>query len=294
MVLLAGWVIHQIVLKSGKSEKYANRALLIWLINPITLYSAVIMGQNDILAMFPFVLGLMYFYDRPWVAFLLFGLAGSIKSYPLIWALMLAFTYPKINYSKKIMLAFVPIICYVIPMLPFLKFQYFKESVINSGLAMRMFEGVIDIGFGDKLLIVPTILIALLLIAAKNKLSLKLESLVMMLMTSTLVILGFTHFHPQWFIWMMPFVAIYMSDKDDWWWLAMIFVALLGIIFLFDDKYLYWGLMSPMNNGLINLPYLSEILVAAGVDVQMLNNLCHSVIAGVGIYWVNVCNTNEK
>jgi hypothetical protein len=157
-----------------------------------------------------------------------------------------------------------------------------------------MFEGFVDIGFGDKLLIVPVLLVVLTLIGISRKLSSNIQLLSLYLMTATFMMLGFMHFHPQWFIWMMPFVAIYMSDKIDWTWFSIMLVALFGIIILFDDKYLYWGLLSPINNGLVNLPYISEMLANNGVSVKLLNNLCHSIIAAVGIYWLNVCARDEQ
>ena len=294
LTILGGWIIYKIMIKNGKSVDLAMKAAAIWLFNPITLYSVVIMGQNDILAIFPFLVGLLYFYDRPMLAFMLFGIAGSVKSYPLIWAMMLAFSYPKSGYIKKIMLLLIPIVIYTLPMVPYIKYDYFKQSVIYSGLSIRMFESAIDIGFDEKILVVPVLLVVMLLIGAKKKMNGSLEYLNLNLMTATLLILGFTHFHPQWFIWIMPFVSMYMADKKDWWWLTILLASLLGIIILFDDKYLYWGLISPLNIGLINLPFGSEMLQRVGVDGRLLNNLCHSAIAGIGIYWLSRCATNEK
>jgi len=294
LVLLSGFLIFKTLVKNGLTEKVAKRATMIWFFNPITLYSAIIMGQNDILAIFPFLLGLYFYYDLPILAFVLFGMGGSIKNYPLIWAIMLALVYPKKKFIDKIGLVLIPIFFYVATIFPFLKFEYFKNDVMLSGLSTRIFDSFLDIGMGDKLLIVPTLLVSLAMIGIKNKLSRNIYLLNSLLATSTLLILGFTHFHPQWFIWMMPFVSVLLAISAEWWWFVVMLPALSGIILLFNDKYLYWGLFSPINSNLVNLPYINEMLTSRGIDGVLLNNLCHSIIAGVAVYWFIVCCANKK
>ena len=179
-------------------------------------------------------------------------------------------------------------------MAPFLKLPYFREEVLYSGLSVRMFDGAIDIGLGDKLLIVPTLLVLVTLIGISKKSGENLKKVGLILLSSTLVILGFTHFHPQWFIWLMPFAAISMAISSKRWWVWLTLPALAGIILLFNDKFLYWGLLGPLNPNLINLPVISEWLQIKGVDIGLLNNLCHSIIAGIAGYSLFDCFKNEK
>jgi len=71
----------------------------------------------------------------------------------------------------------------------------------------------------------------------------------------------------------------------------------LVIVLLFKDKYLYLGLLAPINPGLINLTDIGEALSARGVDTFLLNNLCHSIIAGIALYqlWlIGSSRENEK
>ena len=55
--ILSGWIIFSIVNKASGDSNKAKMAALIWYFNPIALYSLVIMGQNDIVAIFLFLLG---------------------------------------------------------------------------------------------------------------------------------------------------------------------------------------------------------------------------------------------
>lgn len=52
--LLSGYIIFLIVKRWSDSEIKGKYAALFWYFNPITLYSLVMMGQNDIVAIFLF------------------------------------------------------------------------------------------------------------------------------------------------------------------------------------------------------------------------------------------------
>ncbi len=288
LLLVTGLIIYKIAKKAGLSENKSRLAALIWYLNPITLYSGVMMGQNDILAIMPFLIGLYFYFDYPVLAFLLFGLASSVKSFPLIWAISLAGVYPTKNWLNKIFLALIPIVFYLITILPFLQYDYFKTDVLNSGLAMRMFELKLFVP------LVPVLLVLTTLIGIKNNLGKNLLGICILLMAINLAILGFSNFNPQWFVWLMPFLAILMVVSGGWWKLVVVVIPLMGITLLFEDKFLYWGLLSPVNSNLINLPLISDVLKSKNIDTGMLNNLFHLAVAGIYFYWLYVCAKFKK
>ena len=293
LLLISGFIIYKIGKKTGLSENRSRLASLIWYLNPITIYSGVMMGQNDILAILPFIIGLYYYYDYPILAFLLFGLGGSIKSFPLIWAIAAAGVYPTKNLLKKIGLMLISIIFYGVTILPFLNYDYFVKNVINSGLAMRMFEKSVLL-FGVKISVVPLLLIMTTLIGIKKNLGKNYIGLCTLLVTVNFVILGFSNFNPQWFIWIMPFFSILLATNSGWIIFVITVVALFGITLLFDDKFLYWGLFTPINNNLINLPIILEVLKDKGFNVDILIKLFHSMLAMMAIYWLYLCAKFKK
>lgn len=294
MILVTGLVIYRICLRIGCSENRSRMATLIWLLNPITLFSGVIMGQNDILAILPFVVGLYWYYQNPILAFMLFGLGGSIKSFPLIWAVALAGVYPTKNLFKKIGLMLIPFGLYGLTILPFLKYDYFVRDVMNSGLAMRMFEMTVGLGLGIKLMVVPTLLVVITLLGMKNNMGKNYGGICKLLVAINFAILGFSNFNPQWFIWIMPFLSVLLVMYGGWWILLLTTVSLMGVTLLFDDKFLYWGLVSPINPNLINLPYVSELLKSININPLWLNNLFHRTITGISFYWLFVCAKFKK
>ncbi|MFA7301128.1 MAG: hypothetical protein WC069_02375 [Candidatus Shapirobacteria bacterium] len=283
MILLTGFVLYKIAKKSGLSENRSRFVALIWYLNPITLFSGVVMGQNDILAILPFIIALYFYFDYPILAFFLFGLASSVKSFPLIWAIAVAGVYPTKNWFKKIFLALIPITLYLITILPFLKFDYFKTDVLNSGLAMRMFELKLFVP------VVPALLVITTLIGIKNNLGRNLVGLSTLLVAINLVVLGFSNFNPQWFIWLMPFLAILLAVNGGWFNYFLILISLMVITLLFDDKFLYWGLVSPINPSLINLPYISELF-----NIKKLNTMFHLVLELITFYWLYKCVKFKK
>lgn len=288
LILIAGFIIYKISIKYGFTENQARQAALIWYLNPITIYSGVMMGQNDILAIMPFLCGLWFYYDNPILAFTLFGLGGSVKSFPLIWAIALAGVYPNKNWFIKIFYAFIPLFIYLMTIIPFLKYDYFIRDVLNSGLAMRMFE------LNYIVPTVPLFLVITTLIAIKNNLGKNFVGLSMLLVTINLSILTFSNFNPQWFMWIMPFLAIVLVKNKEWLSLILITVALFGITLFIDDIFLYWGLISPINPNLINLPYFSQLFLKFGINSAVANNVFRLILVVVTFYWLKLCTKFDK
>ncbi|RLC34914.1 hypothetical protein DRH14_01990 [Candidatus Shapirobacteria bacterium] len=294
MTLSAGYLIYLIVKKWGGKEKEATRASIWWLFNPLTLYSVVIMGQNDILAILPFLLGLYFLIDKWWLAVFFFGFSISIKAYPLIWAILIALWWPTKDKKKKLLMLLIPPLFYFLTLVPFLRADYFRQAVLSSGLMDRIFVTSLSIGFGESLLVVPLLLVFW---AWKNmnwgeEKKKDLKKLVHILWLGSLIVLAFSHFHPQWFLWLMPFASIYLSLINKKKRVRFLFanlvlwLAWLGIVLLFKDKFLYWGIWSPTNPYLLKLPLLSSFLMAKNIDVVRLTNLCHTIMAGVSVYFL--------
>ena len=163
----------------------------------------------------------------------------------------------------------------------------------------RLFIARIDLGFEDKILIVP-ILLMLLVAGAVHKYKTIETKKVMIHQASILLLLNmiflfFNHFHPQWFTWLLPFWALWFLNqkKENLVWVLLTNGIVLGawalIILLFNDTALTAGLLTPLNAFLMTLPSMRELLLSQGVDVKTFNNYGHTLLAGMGIlyfsYW---------
>lgn len=291
LTLLSGWLIYLLVFRESDHEQGALLAAAVWLFNPITLYSVVAMGQNDVVAIFIFLLGLWFYPKRPLVAFLLFGLSGSVKSYPLIWAGIMAMLYPSKSFIKKLFLGGFSVLIYIATLVPFMSSLYFREQVLNSGLVTRFFISSIDLGFGNAVLIVPVLITVILITALLMESGYSLFKASVFILAANFVTLGFSHFNPQWVLWLMPFwaMAIPFIEGDQVGRMTnrmlrfLTIVSFLLVVLLFQDRFLTWGIFSPLNPNLLNLPTIREFLALRFVNVTLYDNVAHSIFAGIGL-----------
>lgn len=287
--LLSGYIIFLIVKRWSDSEIKGKYAALFWYFNPITLYSLVMMGQNDIVAIFLFLLGVLFF-DKSLISIFLWGIAAGVKNYPLIWAIVFLLACEKniIQLIKKIVGV---VAVYLLILLPWIGKTYFTEAVLNSGLSQRMFIANLPIGFDKFILIVPTLIFLVALKFFVNKDEKKnIAYGAMAVFQSSFIILGFSHFNPQWMLWTVPFIAIWgallgVRKFDLLLWL-LIFISWLAMTLGFNDRFLTWGILAPLNPNLINYPSLVELLKNRGIEFSQFLNYFQSILAGLSLFYL--------
>lgn len=279
--LLAGYFIY-LLAKRGLDETRARIAMAIWFFNPISIYSIPIMGQNDVLAITFFLGGWLLLEKKPWLATAIFGLAASIKTYPLIWLFFLLFSTRSMNISKRLGIFIVSGLVFALTLVPFLHNPTFISVGMKPEVNARFLIPRIDIGFDQSIYIIP-LLLGLVLVAGSG-------SAPAVLLTVNLLLLGFSHFHPQWYTWVIPFFALWITaqKKRDSIGLALLLsvvtlMSWVGVVILFADKWLSVGLFGVTNPAIGNLPVIREFLVSRGVNVTMFDSLFHTALAFVGI-----------
>ncbi len=299
--LITGYLIYKIALTYSLKEKQALLAAGLWLFNPITIYSVALMGQNDVLVMAVFLLGWLCYrkFDgkkRLFLASLFFGLSISVKTVPLLWLPIFLAIFNKkeeksLESNLKIFLLSLSV--FILTLLPFINNNIFKTYVLNgSGIGDRIFIPQINLGFSESILIVP-ILIFLTCFFAWKKMNLVKEKLLqftaLSLMTINTLLLGWSHFHPQWWTWVIPFWALWLvtinnkNRKFIYWLSSLAFLAWLAVVLLFQDSYLSIGLLTTLNPNLVNLPSINSLLTAKKFAVENWNNYAHTFLAALGL-----------
>ncbi len=280
--LVAGYLIYLLAKHFGLSEKRSRVAAAIWFFNPITLYSIPIMGQNDVMAIVFFLAGWLLLSRKPVIAAVIFGLASSIKTYPLIWLAFLLPATKNISRKQKVGVFLLSVFVYVMTLVPFLHNSTFLSAGSNSEINNRFLIPQISIGFDQAIYVIP-LLLSVVFFAINS-------SPAAILLTANLILLGFSHFHPQWYTWTIPFFALWIvscKNRDNI--LAAILLSIvtigswMAVVFLFADKWLTVGILSVANPSLGNLPVLREFLLARGFDVNLYNNLAQTALAAVGL-----------
>ncbi|MBU3935553.1 hypothetical protein KJ909_02670 [Patescibacteria group bacterium] len=288
--LVCGYFIFLIVKRAGGDNNKAKMAALFWYFNPVTLYALVAMGQNDVVAIFLFLGGMLFYEKKWWLSILLWGLASGVKSYPVIWGIMFLLVYEK-KIFKLAGRIFLLVGTYVLILLPWLGKSYFAKAVLNSGLSQRMLVANIGIGFEKQILIVPMLLVLIAFRAWQNKSKNKKMQTSFVIFQSCLVILAFSHFNPQWMLWIIPFLSVWLFtrgvNKNDLLALLIIFGTWFVLTLGFDDRFLTWGLLAPISPSLLNFPSLVEFLRNKSMDMSMFLSLSQSVLAGVAIWYLS-------
>jgi hypothetical protein len=283
LLFASGHILSELF--SGENDKRA--ALALWFFNPISIYAVAFMGQIDILAVF-FTLAVLYYATkRKYLSAVILGSAAAIKTYPLLLIHFLAINRGR-SLREKLVLYLVGLAPYVVLIIPFITTPSFFESNLVSGLSQRLFQLEITLGFGESLHIVPIILFYLFILSVGSK-YLKPGYLNKFLLAVSAVVIAGSRFHPQWGLWLLPFLVIESVKmmKKEYEQVAvsliLVFIGYLGTVILFDDKFLTWGIISPLDPGILFLP-TPYSLVNKLFDASLLQGLFHSLFAA-GLLW---------
>ena len=311
--LIIGFIIYKIALAYSLKEKQALLAAGLWLFNPITIYSVALMGQNDVLVIAFFLLGWLCYIKyirkkRLFLTSLFLGLSISIKTVPLIWLPIFLAIFNKKEeklFENNLKIFLLSLLVFILTLLPFIKNNIFRAYVLNgSGIGDRIFISQINLGFSESILIVP-ILIFLTFFFAWKKTVLSKEKLLqftaLSLMTINALLLSWSHFHPQWWTWTVPFWALWLvtinlkNRKFIYWLSGLAFLAWLSVVLIFQDSYLSIGLLTVLNPNLVNLPSINSLLVAKKIKVTDWNNYAHTFLAAMSIasLWLMSKEKNE-
>jgi len=220
----------------------------LWIFNPLSFYLIYILGNFDVLPAFLTILSLYLLNSKPKYSFLIFGLAIALKLYPLIFLpfYMLTVTRKPLQIIKYSFLALLPII---ITILPFASNSTFWSSFLGSGLTQKILE-LKYLGFS----VYPIIYFIILIFALFSK-KLDLPKYIFYLF---LLFISTVHFHPQWLLWFLPFIFLLKHKfTKDVLLLLLLQVLIIIYILLFNDNYLFWGHLIPIDPEFVNLtsPY---------------------------------------
>ena len=278
-----------------QNRKQKQKVFLLWLFNPIVLYAIYGLGHFDILPSLLALLAiLLVLRNKENLGGLTLGIAAAFKTYPLLFLPFLAVLGGK-KTKDRIMIFVLGLIPYSLTCLPFLNSVVFRRSVFFSGLSQRFFQAGIPLGFGENLIIFIAVLTFLFFLAF-HSFSQQKEKVISFSLAILLLAFSFSHFHPQWIIWILPFLTIVLVKKPSLLLPQTIFyLAFLGVVFLFNDRAQLLGLLTPINPDFVGVPNIFEVLRNRNIiDPFLIQSLFHSVLAGTA-FWIGwqVLKKNE-
>lgn len=256
-----------------------RKILLFWMFNPFTLWATAAIGQFDIIPTFFMILSLLFLKrEKPgWAAFSL-GMAAAIKSFAFLIVPFLIFLPGSWKERIKIFLIF--LIPWVFSVLPYLGSAGFRHNALFAPQLGKILYSKIPLSGGESVFLVPSLLVMLYLVYLMKKRTA--EDFLAFSLGGLLLTLAFTHFHIQWFLWVLPLLSLIFINSNN----ARISIGLLGfslvlMLFLFESS-LQVKLFAPLFPVLNNASGVAELL---GPDkASFLRNIAATIFAGSSIF----------
>lgn len=261
------------------NDSQKRKALILWWFNPVTLYATFMIGQFDIIPTF-FTLLSVYMFSRhkPTSAMFMLGISAAFKSYALFILLPCLVLGSKsiADVIKRGLVGFLPLI---ITTLPFVLSPAYRSQVLFSPQSQKMLYLALPVSGADFIYLFilgwGIILISTLVMRPQDMFS----SAVNINLSVLLILFSTTNYHPQWMLWITPFVIIYLvSGKPYRVWPTLFLLAMYTLIVLSFDASLNYGLFSPLYPPLKDAKSLFSLLPKF-IDQSQIRSLTRTIFA---------------
>jgi len=252
------WLILKIV-----PEKLKLLSTGFWTLNIPVIYSAYLLGQFDILIVFCFLVAVLFITkNKPHFSAFVLGLSAGFKPFGL-------FLLPLLpgNKFKNIIIG---LITYLVILLPYLPSPAFRQYALLAQQSDKMLFAKISVSGSQFISIFFTGLILIYLLQ-KNKNYLNLT-------IPLLLFYSVTHYHPQWFAWIAPFLLLIYVQYPKYR-LPVLILNLLNILIILSFDY-------SLNFGLFGWKLELLPLISKYFPADTLVSLIRSALAATSIFLI--------
>jgi hypothetical protein len=270
--------------KLFKDPKNKFLAFTFWIFNPVNLYATYMMGQFDVIPTFFTILALYLAVKREkfFLASLFLGIGACFKIYPILFLIPLALLKDK--WLDRIKIIGIGVAAYVVSILPFLGSAGFRATALIAGQTTKSLYATLPISGGEAIIYFPLFILFFYIIFFYSKSSL--ENLWERFFIIVLIFFIFTHTHPQWFLWLTPFLVIDLvkSHLKHWPLVLISLVAWLGQVSFFDPGLSVW-LFAPIAPALYGQPGVWNSL-GSRIDINSARSIIQTVFVSVAAYYI--------
>jgi hypothetical protein len=222
------WLLPRFFLK----EKHKKIAQLLWAFNPLAIFVSSIMGQVDIVITLLLVVSLyLYKNNKLFLSLVFIALSSLIKPIGLILIpLVLIKSLREAKYQKAVLLGLTGFGTYILGILPFIGSASYRYYALFAEQINKSTYASISIASGHDIPLFFIVYIYILFLFWSKKITFQNA-----FGTSLLSSLAFTHFHPQWLVWLTPWLIIYSLNKNNYLFYLVTILCWLGVLFSFDE-----------------------------------------------------------
>jgi hypothetical protein len=267
---------------TNKKEKLL--AFAMWMFNPIGLHASFMMGQYDVIPTFLVLLALYLAYRKKLeLGVLSLGLGAAFKIFPLFLIFPLAAMGKTWSERFKLIgLGFVPYILFILPYLPS---HGFRSTALVASQTTKSLFSQIPISGAESVYIYLAVLIFYFLVIFIYKkptfINLWRHFFIVMLFFYI-----FTHTHPQWFLWLTPFLIMDLIDSKfkNWPVFVLSIFTWLAALFFFDPG-LNIGLFGPVT-GFYDITVSIWQLLGLNIDYNFSRSIIQTLFVGGALYYI--------
>lgn len=278
------------LMKFFVSERDKFLAFLLWMFNPVNLYATYLVGQFDIIPVF-FVMASLYLLlgrNQPvsgvkiLTSVLLLGLGAAFKIFPLL--LLIPLLSLITSWRGRAVLFLVGFLPYIVTMLPFMPSKGFRTTALFANQSFKSFYPQIPVSGGESILLFLAFLIFFYLLFFQKTTTVKL--LWQYFLIVLLLFFIFTHYHPQWFLWITPFfvLALIYSGFRNVLPVLLSLLSFTGLLFFFDSG-LTISLFSPLFPQTFQLPSVWELL-RVNIDYNFFRSVLQTIFIGSAVFLI--------
>lgn len=271
-----------ILFKLFDSPKKALWAFTLWIFNPISLYATYMMGQFDIIPTF-FIILSIYLAVKGKLEWAALALGGGVafKLFPIFLVIPLVILGK--SYPGRLKLLILAILPYVLSIIPYISSSSFRATALFANQSSKSLYAAIPVSGGESIILFPAFLLLFFLITWGYKLRTDINKLYLI---PLLLFFIFTHYHPQWLIWIMPLLILELvrSGLRNFLPYLLILVSWVASLFFFDPS-LTVGILSPVAPVLRDMPSI-WVLLGINIDYNLSRSLIQTVFVSGVMYLI--------
>ena len=278
--------IAYLLMSLFKEKKEKLWIFALWIFNPVNLYATYMIGQFDIIPTFLTVLAIYLTtktkYQNLLVSAVLLGIGAGFKIFPLLLIVPLALV--KQNFWERVRLILVSGITYVLFAYPFIWSEGFRMTAALANQTTKSFYANIPVSGGESIILFLAVVIFMYFVFYFAKATL--EDVWKNFFLMLLVFFVFTHFHPQWLLWMMPFymIDLVVSKFKHCPLFLVVMFSFVALVTFFDPGLTVW-LFAPINPGLYGQVGIWQQL-GLNIDINQARSVFHTIFVGTSLYYI--------